>query len=386
MSAPIRVLHYIKHLNTGGGERLFFNIYQHIDRNIVQFDFAVNTKDEELLNASIREMGGKIYPVVDEEPTNILTKIKKTSKGLKALLEKQHYDIVHIHCSNGQGLYYSNIARNCGVKNVICHIHNTSVVGHFTGIKVAVHNYFRTKYLNSPTLYFACSLDAAKWLYNDAVISGDKFHLLKNGIDVNKFKYSEIDRSYIRNKLSFQDKTVICTIGRCVIEKNHIFTIKTFEELMRKNSDYRLILIGQGELEEDLKKYVTDHNLDSFVVFIKSTDEVEKYLSASDFFILSSSASEGLGIVAIESQASGLKTIISDNVPDDVLISPYVKKIPLCSGISFWANTILDWTSVDIDREVAGNYVKQAGYEIQLVANDLQKFYVDINNKKECND
>ena len=40
---PMRVLHYIKHLETGGGESLVFNLYQHIERDKVQFDFAVNT-------------------------------------------------------------------------------------------------------------------------------------------------------------------------------------------------------------------------------------------------------------------------------------------------------------------------------------------------------
>ena len=144
---PVRVLHYIKHLETGGGESLIFNIYQNIDREKVQFDFAVNTKDEERLDEQIRGMGGRIYPIIEKEPKSVVLKLRKTSAAFKMLLKEKHYDIVHIHCSNGQGLYYSDIARKGGIKNVIVHIHNTSIVGYFEKFKTIVHNNFRKKYI-----------------------------------------------------------------------------------------------------------------------------------------------------------------------------------------------------------------------------------------------
>lgn len=134
-TSSLRVLHYIKHLETGGGENLIFNIYNYIDRSKIQFDFAVNTAEEERLDGRIREMGGRIYPICECEPKLTILKLRATSKGLGKLLKAQRYDIVHIHCSNGQGLHYSNIARQCGVKNIICHIHNTSVVGRFEKVK-----------------------------------------------------------------------------------------------------------------------------------------------------------------------------------------------------------------------------------------------------------
>ena len=322
-------------------------------------------------------MGGYIYPICEKEPGFTPLKLWKTTKGLKHLLKTHHYDIIHIHCSNGQGLYYSNIAKQCGVRNVICHIHNTSVVGRFESIKKAVHNNFRRKYMNAPTEYMACSMEAAKWLYSDAVIAGNNFRILKNGIDIEKFRYSENDRKEIREKLGYQNKKVLCTIGRCVKEKNQIFVMKILEELIKANTDYRLILIGQGELEAELKGYAQSHGLNEYISFIKSTDTVEKYMSASDFFLLSSSSSEGLGIVAIEAQANGLSTFISDNVPDDVLISPFCKKLNLSDGVKLWASKI-DKYKKKPQREDAGKYVKEAGYEIQTVADNLQHFYEEL--------
>lgn len=377
---PVRVLHYIKHLETGGGESLVFNLYQHIDRSKVQFDFAVNTAEEERLDARIREMGGRIYPICEREPAVTILKLRATSEGFKELMKTHHYDIVHIHCSNGQGLYYSNNAKQCGVKNVICHIHNTSVVGKFEKIKIIVHNKFRRRYMASPTEYMACSMDAARWLYDEEVIEGEHFRILKNGIDVDQFRFSETDRVLVREKLGFQNKKVLCTIGRCVKEKNQIFVLKILEELLITEKDYRLILIGQGELEKELKDYANSHGMDNFVVFIKATNEVEKYMSASDFFMLSSSSSEGLGIVAIEAQANGLQTIISDNVPDDVLISPFCKKLNLSDGTGKWAENICAFMNEnqEVNRESAGQYVKRAGYEINEVSSELERFYLNL--------
>lgn len=375
---PIRVLHYVKHLETGGGESLIFNIYQHIDRNKVQFDFAVNTKEEERLDDAIRKMGGQIYPIIEKEPKITLLKLRLTSSGLEKLLKERQYDIVHIHCSNGQGLYYSDIARRAGVRNVIVHIHNTSIVGRFERIKTFIHNSFRRKYMHAPTGYMACSLAAARWLYNEDVIKGDSYKTLKNGIDIGRFTFSEIDRNKIRLELGFQGKKIICTIGRCVQEKNQIFVLRVLEKLLKHDSDYRLILIGQGELEDELKKYANYKGLGDMIAFIKSTNVPEKYLSASDSFILAS-LSEGLGIVAIEAQANGLNTFVSDNVPDDILISPFCRKINLADGEERWAQAIMCGLKGESDcRECAGLYVSDVGYEISSVAKELENYYLNL--------
>lgn len=375
---PIRVLHYIKHLETGGGESLIFNIYQHIDRNKVQFDFAVNTKDEERLDEHIRKMGGHIYPIIDKEPKMTILKLGQTSMGLKKLLKQKRYTIIHIHCSNGQGLYYANIAKKAGIKNVIVHIHNTSVVGRFERIKRLIHYIFRKKYMHAPTKYMACSLAAARWIYDEDVIKSCFYKTLKNGIDVKEFKFSEEDRNKIRLELGFQNKKVVCTIGRCVREKNQIFVLRVLEKLLKHDTDYRLILIGQGELEEKLRRYASDRGIDDKIAFIKATDIVEKYMSASDLFILASS-SEGLGIVAIEAQANGLHTFVSDNVPDDVLISPFCCKINLADGEEKWAEAMMNGLKAESDcREYAGEYVSAAGYEISSVAKELENYYMSL--------
>ena len=312
-----------------------------------------------------------------KEPKITLLKLWKTTNGFWKLLKLHHYDIVHIHCSNGQGLYYSSIARKCGVENVICHIHNTSVVGRFESIKTAVHTYFRRRYMDAPTEYMACSMTAARWLYDEEIIEGNCFRTFKNGIDIEKFKFSKDDRASIRKQLKFENKKVLCTIGRCVKEKNQIHILRVLEELLKSDDNYRLILIGQGKLEGKLKDYACSHKIDNYISFIKSTDVVEKYMSASDFFLLSSAASEGLGIVAIESQANGLVTIISDNVPDDVLITPYCHKISLSEGVNNWAKTIqqLETSIKNQKRENVGKYVELAGYEINKVTEDLQALY-----------
>lgn len=373
----LRVLHYIKHLETGGGETLIYNIYKNIDKEKVQFDFAVNTKRDEFLTDKVKSLGGNVYPLVEREPGLILVKIIKCAHGLRRLLKKHRYEIVHIHCSNGQGLYFAHVAKKMKVPCVIVHIHNADVDGKFKSIKRIIHRFFKKLYMNDPDKYLACSEMAARWLYDESIIKSDEFGILNNGIDINKFLYNEKKRKALRNKFNIDEKDIVlCNIGRMVPEKNQKFLLRIIAKLNKMEDVYKLIIIGQGALEAEIKEYIKRNKLDDNIIIIDKTSNVEEYLSASDFFLLPS-VKEGLGIVAIEAQTSGLKTIVSSEVPKEVMITDNIVQTKSYNDVNEWVDIIKD-SNKNVDRLSSVKLIKEKGYDITEVSRNLEKYYLTI--------
>lgn len=373
-SKPVRVLHYIKHLESGGGETLLYNIYQNIDHSKVQFDFLVNDSKEEKLDKKIRELGGRKIALIKKEPKFTPLKILLVIIELRKLLAKGRYKIFHIHCSNGQGLLYAYIAKLANVPVRIVHIHNTSVDGKFIVFKHLFHELCKKLFISFPTDYFACSKLAADWLYTKSIVENNKYTLIKNGIDINKFIFNRTIREKTRTKLGINEKKVLINIGRMEPEKNHIFLLNILSRLVALDNNYVLILIGTGSLKTKIKELARKMSLDSNIYFIDYTSQVQKYLWASDLFVLPS-LHEGLGIVAIEAQAAGLKTIVSNAVPKEAYISKNISSLSLDEGYKAWADKIFN-INLDYKRLPELKSIKQAGYDIKDTAMFLQEFYL----------
>lgn len=372
---PIRVLHYIKHLESGGGETLLYNIYKHIDREKIQFDFLVNDSKEEKLDKKIEKLGGKKIVLIDKEPKFTPLKIAMVVLRLRKLLETGEYKMFHVHCSNGQGLLFANIAKRVGVPIRLVHAHNTTVEGRFIFLKRLFHNLCRKLFMDAPTDYIACSEMAAKWLYSQEIVENNEYILLKNGIEVEKYRFDQSIREEFRKLIGWDNKKIIINIGRMEEQKNQIFLLNIFKQICRKSEEFRLIIIGKGSLERNIKKHAYSLGLVDKIKFIEYTNEVEKYLFASDLFLLPS-LSEGLGIVAIEAQATGLPIVVSDTVPQEAYISSWIMPISLEDSEDVWANEIINMKLVN-DRNIGIDYVRKAQYDIRNSAMVLQTLYLN---------
>lgn len=370
----IKILHYIKHLESGGGEYLLYNLYKNMDREKIQFDFLVNSRKKEKLDDAMIKLGGRIVTLLDHEPKIIPVKIALAKKKLKQLLQSGEYQQFHIHCSNAQGLLYAEVAKSVGVPVRIVHSHNASFDGSFRLFKLAFHNFWKKKYMQSPTDYIACSRLAAEWLYSKDIVKNERYILLKNGIETSKYSFSAEKREEIRSMLRLESKKILINIGRMEYQKNQIFLINVFAKICEISDEYRMIVIGKGSLEKKIKRSAQKLHVEDKIVFVDYTDKVEYYLFASDLFILPS-LYEGLGIVAVEAQAAGLTTIVSDAVPEEANVSDLICSLPVSLGAEEWAGYILS-AKINDDRVRYGDIVRQAGYDIQSSARELQEFYI----------
>ena len=232
------------------------------------------------------------------------------TKKLKKIMLQGNYDIVHVHGSSSIMTIELNVAKKVGVKGIIAHSHNTKTKHPF------IHNLFYPKFNKSYNYALACSKEAGKWLFHD-----NSFEIITNGFDISRFEYDSEIRKIIRNQLNINDNDfVLGHVGLFNNQKNQIYLIKIMEELQKFHKDIKLLLVGKGELKENLMNYVYEHNLQNNVIFYGETSKPEQLYSAMDMFLMPSKY-EGLGIVALEAQISNLPCIISNNVPKIVKVN-----------------------------------------------------------------
>ena len=358
----IRVLQVYPQLNNAGTEMVIMNLYKNIDKNRVQFDFLVEEPGE--LDHIIRDMGGKIYY------------IKKANKRnyFKAIIDffnlHKEYKVVHAHTHRNMGVVLK-AAKLAGIRIRIAHSHNsrTDVPKFFT-----VYKRITSKIVeDNATDFFACSLNAAKWLFPAKY---KKARIINNAIDLEGFSYNFEERRKLRNELGIGDNDkVVCHVGRFAKQKNHSFLIEIANYLLSKTDEIKLVLVGDGPLFDQNKGKVKSLGIEDSVIFLGSRVDVNHIMSASDLFLLPS-YHEGLGIVLIEAQANGLSCIASEAVPPeaDLGLELFTSKL-LSDGVVSWANSISIQLNKVTDRNELSNKALNSNYDIKKVAKMVQDFY-----------
>lgn len=363
---PIRVLHVVTTMNRGGLETMLMNYYRHIDRQKVQFDFLEHRDAESDYDQEILSLGGKIYRLPKLNPFSF-----SYHRKLNAFFhEHQEYSIVHVHQD-----CLSSIALKAAYQNHIpvriAHSHNAS---QDRNLKYILKHHYMKKIPNFATHLFACSKEAGDWMF-----SKHQFTILNNAIDASKFTFNIDKRKLMRNRLGIRNEIVFGHVGRFNKQKNHSFLIDIFYEIQRINKNSVLILIGVGNLEEKIKNKVNKLELTNKVMFLGKRDDVNDLMQAMDVFIFPSRY-EGIGIVAVEAQASGLLVIKSDKVPDQCKITPNVISLSLDESPKSWGYQAVSSFNKS-KRENMSRYVIKSGYDILHNVKKLQTFYQEVYNE-----
>ena len=374
LKRPIRVLQVATIMNRGGLETMLMNYYRHIDRSRLQFDFMVHRYERGAYDDEIESLGGKIYRVHPIHPEYLLVYFSELNRFFK---EHHEYKIVHSHLDL-LSTFVLRSARKNGIPVRISHSHSSSFSD--GGARRLFKLYSRRRLNAECTHFFACSEAAGRFQFGDNIVDSGRLTIMRNAIDTNKFKFDVETRSRIRAELSLGDKFVIGHVGRFSYPKNHDFIIDVFREVTKTERDASLLLVGDGELRSAIENKVASMGLSEKVIFVGSIPNVNEYMMAMDVFLFPSHF-EGLGIVLIEAQTSGLKCLCSEEaIPKDADVSGLLEYIPLSAPISEWGRKILACKNTYIRKDMCLG-VKNAGYEIRSASKWLEKFYIWHFNK-----
>ena len=370
---PIRILHITGAMNRGGQETLIMELYRHIDRSKVQFDFLLyNYFDKPgAFDDEIVSLGGKIYNAKRRFYKNPIAFYGELKSFFR---EHPEYRIVHSHQFATSGYMLAAAKKETGATTV-AHSHIAFVQ---TDMLRSIADSVGKRLLSSNADYcFGCSDDAIVELMGTHS-DGQRLFVMKNAIEPSKFKFDEASRLKWRERFSATaDTLVLGNVARFTRQKNHEQILTAFSEVQRKQSNSMLILAGVGQLEDQTKALAKELGIESKIRFMGSRDDVNEIINAFDVFLMPSRY-EGLGIVLIEAQANGLPCVISaDVIPEEADVrAGLVTRVSLDDPASVWADAVTSVAGKRLDPELAQEAVKKAGYDINEVAAELQEFYL----------
>lgn len=348
-------------MGRGGLETMLMNYYRHIDRSKVQFDFLVHRDFEADYDKEIQSLGGRIFHVSRLVPwsKSYRTELKKFFR------EHPKYKIVHVHqdCLSSVAL---QCAQECGIPIRIAHSHNSNQDKNW---KYPIKRYYMKKIPDYATELFACSKLAGDWMF-----LGEHFDILYNAIDINEYKYSPVIANKLRQEFHLENCIVVGHVGRFNPQKNHSFLIDIFSECVQRNSNTKLLLVGDGEGRQKIQDKVRDLGIQDKVIFTGIRSDVNELLQAMDVFVFPS-LYEGLPVTMVEAQAAGLPCVISDHISKECIVtSGLVTGKSLNESPERWAEYVLQQSYRN--RESHIEEIRTAGYDISTAAKQLESFYL----------
>ena len=345
-------------MNVGGAETFLMKVFRTVNRKEYQFDFAVNIEKEGFYDKEIYALGGTIYHF----PAKSIS-FWGYLKGLKKIIQDNHYDYVLRITSNAMGFLDLAVAKKAGAKKCIARSSNSSDGASF---KVKISHWLGSIFFKRfVDVKIAPSSDAAIYTFGKRDYEKGLVNILPNGLDLKYFSYTEIGRESIRREFNIRDsQKVIGHVGRFSTQKNHSFLLYIFEEYHKKEPNSVLMLIGEGELKAEIQRRVIEMKLDECVVFAGIRADMPSVYSAMDAFVFPS-LYEGMPNVIIEAQACGLPCVIADTITKEANVSGFIEYESLRNNLESWGKKISECVGNGrIDSSIA---MKNAGYDIDDV-------------------
>ncbi|WP_161524796.1 glycosyltransferase family 1 protein [Alteribacter lacisalsi] len=327
---PLRILHVVGAMNRAGTETMLMNVFRQIDRSRMMFDFVSYSNEEADYDKEIEALGGRVIRLSKTYGIMDLVHTMKTYGP---------YDVVHAHTLFHCGIANA-AAKIAGVNIRIAHAHTTDD-DRQTVIRKLYTGSMKRLIRATSTDFMACSSHAGGFLFGKRVISGHRYRYLPNAIPYEQYTHvNEEAVKQVKREFGLEKRFVVGHVGRMIEPKNHRFLLKVFKELRKKEPGAVLLLVGDGDLRRELEREVREENLTGHVRFTGLRNDIPVLLHAMDVFVFPS-IYEGLGLVLLEAQASGLPCIVSEAIqPEADLNLGLMSRRSLHEAPAKWAEKI----------------------------------------------
>lgn len=360
-----RVLEIIGKRPVGGVGTVMLNYQNYIDTEKVQMDYLIFGEDSENFDEKVKKLGSKVYMY----PALSGRQMGRTKAYLESFFAEHasEYDIVHLHAPTIAFLAFPIIAKY-GIEHRIVHSHATLYAEN--KIK-AVRNQILWKLAwGKITDRIACSKAAGDFLFGK-----DDFIVLKNAIAYENYLYDESVRQQVRMRECVSDKLVVGNVGRFSLQKNQTFLIEIFVKIKELYPDSVLWLLGDGELRGEIEEKILYYGLADSVKLFGMVSDTREYYQAVDVMVMPS-LFEGLPMVGVEAQASGLPCVFADTITKeaDVVGCPYLS---LNDSAEVWAETVIRTAKerMSSGRHSYAKELDELGFNIKLEAKRLEELY-----------
>ena len=221
-----------------------------------------------------------------------------------------------------------------------------------------------------------------RWQFGNNIYNSGKVAVFKTVIDTGKNAFIPIVRRDTRKELGIEDNLVIGHIGRLTEQKNTLFLIDIVASIVKKESTAKLLLIGDGNLRDEMFRKINKSGLSKSVIYLGKREDIQKFYNSMDCFILPS-LYEGLPVTGLEAEACGLPVFFSTEIPRES--SPCDELghfISLGKSADEWAEKIIKYTKKNIEKRKSYiEAVKAAGFDSGNEAKKLLNYYENILKK-----
>lgn len=360
-----RVLQVLGTTNLGGAESRIMDLYRHMNREKLQFDFLVHTITEGYFDREITSLGGRIYHL----PAYRVINGHAYRKACKDFFQSHNdYLAVHGHITSTASIYLP-IAKKQGIPLTIAHARSAGVD---KGIKGLLTIFLRRNLFEKTDVALSCSKLAARAVFGKRHTEHGEVMVLPNAIDTEVFAYNLSVRKQIREELSWQDAYVIGHVGRFHYAKNHEYLIRIFKQITLQNEKARLLLVGDGPLRGSIEQLTQEEGVADKVRFIGNKTPVSPYYQAMDLFLFPSRF-EGMPGTVVEAQASGLPCLISDTITQEVKGTDLVNFCSIEEEPIKWAKKAEELSKVE--RKNTTDLLKENGFDVAGQVKRYEQFY-----------
>lgn len=353
-------------MHSGGKKNLVMEYYRHMDRSKIQFDFICDEDSNAIPSEEIKSLGGKVYVVPGYQ------KIFANIKAIEKICKMNKYRIVHGYngTMNLFGLY---AAWRAGVN---IRINESISMAHKSDKKTILKNVLKPFSRCFSTHYMANGEACGRWQFGKLYELG-KVAIFKTVIDVNKNKFEPKLREQCRKEFGLKDNIVIGHIGRLTAQKNTLFVIDIFNEILKVEDKAKLLIVGDGDLRETMIDKISEYNIENKVLYLGRREDIKQFYNAMDCFLLPS-LYEGLPVVGIEAESCGLPIFFSTEIPKES--SPCNDLgvfVGLDKSADQWAKLVIDKIN-NTTRTDHSIEIKNAGFDSKTEAIKLVKYYEDL--------
>nr|WP_168461044.1 glycosyltransferase [Acinetobacter sp. A1] len=353
-------------MDRAGAETMLMNLYRNIDRTQVQFDFITFTTQKGDYDEEILALGGKIIPIIANNS------IRRMLKLTKFLTQHSEYHIVHAHMLLNNA-FHLLAAKKAGVPHRISHSHNTS--NGKSGIIAKLYEKFAI-YLNKilSTKKIACGKEAAEYLFN----TSENVWLLNNAIDLQLYNDISLSKkNYWKTIKSDLEGLKIIQVGRLNEVKNHDFSLEIAKRLQEHGINFTFFIVGQGPLEDSIRKNIQDYGLEVNVFLLGVRSDVPHLMAGSDVMLMPS-LHEGFPVVLVESQAVGLLSLISDRIAPEVDLDLGLVNFLSLDNVDTWVKALMNQKDKSVSQSEIYTCLQASGFDVKKNATDLLNFYKDL--------
>lgn len=365
-----RLLFYSEAWGKGGIETFILNAIPVLIENEYEVDIFSTWDWKEQNDAYLNDLGVKRSVVFHGYRPGQVRRLVEGPRGFYKQLSESAYDCVWINTMNGMGFQFAREAKRAGVPVRIVHSHNSDVGDGSRVIKRLLGNCGKVLWGSCSTKNIACSQQAGAYLFGK-----EPFEVLNNGIDIERFRYSDEKRLQARERLGIDSKvTLIGNIGRINSQKNPLFQVKVFSEYKKLDPTARYLMLGRGDMADEVRRFAQELGVSKDLIIHSAVADAAPYYCALDIFLMPS-LFEGLPYASIEAQCSSTPVLSSKELSNEGNITNLAHVHSLKDPPSSWAlmlrNIILD-TKDRTDKSYA-DIVAESGFSVDKMSLSILK-------------